>query len=86
MADPFKEAMGRAMESENPGKKAEPGGLEDSAGGGRGEVHSMHHFNHGGKHSVMKHHSGGVEHSEHGAGEQEETCPLCGGTGEVGEK
>jgi hypothetical protein len=82
MADPFKEAMGRAMEPE---PKEEAGGA--AAGGKGGEVHSMHHFNGGGgKHHVVKHHSGGVEHSEHGAGEQEETCPLCGGTGEAPEK
>ncbi len=81
MADPFKEAMGRMAEPE-PEEQPAGGG---SAGKG-GEVHSVHHFNAGGKHHVTKHHSGGVEHSEHAAGSGEETCPLCGGSGEVGEK
>lgn len=79
--DPFKEAMGRAMAPE-PSEREESGGTP--AGKGEdSEMHSMHHFSAGGKHHVTKHSKGGVEHSEHEAGSEEETCPMCGGSGEV---
>lgn len=75
--DPFKEAMGRM---EEPEPKEESRGGEPAGGG---EMHSVHHFSAGGKHHVTKHSKGGVEHSEHAPGEEEETCPLCGGSGEA---
>lgn len=80
MADPFKEAMGRAMAPE---PKEESRGGGDGESGGAGALQSVHHFAAGGKHHVVKHGKSGVEHSEHEAGSGGDTCPLCGGSGEA---
>jgi hypothetical protein len=60
------------------GDEGASGGKHESAEGGAG-YHSIHHLNHGEKHSVHKiSHEGKAESSIHGAGEGGGTCPLCG--------
>jgi hypothetical protein len=56
---------------------------DNSSSGGEhednpGELHSIHHHAHEGKHHVTSHGSRGVEHSSHEDGEEKGDCPLCG--------
>lgn len=81
MTDGLGEAVGRfnsgrAEQTPMPEEPAQP-----EADSGHAAIH--YHNHEGGKHSVHKiSHEGTAESSVHEAG-GDETCPLCGGSGEI---
>lgn len=81
MADPFKEAMGRAMEPEEE-SGGEGGGGEHEGGGEPMMVMHSKHGNKHHKHALME--SGEMKKmGEHEEGEGGGDCPMCGGSGKA---
>jgi hypothetical protein len=91
MAHPLSGGLKDAMEQygKNVGDESDSAEHGEAEAGHRDDLHSVHHLNHkeSGMHSVHKiGHDGKAESSSHKAGEMKGECPLCGGTGAVGEK
>ena len=76
--------MNSSMSDRPTGPQNDDAGEEENIGGGAPVAVHYHDHKESGKHSVHKISGDGNAKSEsHSAGQGGDTCPLCGGSGEV---